>query len=507
MRGSGLNLSPALGFVAVLTALPSAPAAAAQAAAESRCATAVQGKIAWNYGGNKNWSAANIARLCKGAEGSAEPARCFRKVMHGGVNWGGGTRWEWRNAIELCRGARNASARISCFKKKVANETPWQQAIRQCRKAGSPGLTGRLHARPQTGVRELRRPDAKDREFDVRKEESGSGSVRFGDGEHGRRPPRGDRGQVRPGAGPSSGITDRPSRERDLDKKGAARLSANPDMRERVRLRPRVTGYRPSTVMTGGEVLVQGRMFGKSKGRRRLILGVHADPDHGLARELRPLEWTPGAIRTRLPGNILPAKYFIALAGPDGEWVTNRLKTLRVLKRQRVSVKSEIDMRCYADVLQYPRRLRVTFEPVKPENLGMDSAETISVRLRYARIREGKFGRRYYTYAAQADLPHGLFEGQLERPDGARRFKARDWSRAENARGYEASKPCAAHRRIDPHTGQRLEEPPVYIFKIFGNRKRRFRIGPRTRQLEFNGLALADPAELGALPPPTPVDE
>jgi len=106
-----------------------------QTGASTTCANAVQGKIAWDYAGNKQWGQANINRLCAGAENSAEPARCFERVMHGGVNWGGGTQWQWQNAIDLCQGSRGADATVDCFKAAINEGVAWRQAIDRC-KAG-----------------------------------------------------------------------------------------------------------------------------------------------------------------------------------------------------------------------------------------------------------------------------------------------------------------------------------------------------------------------------------
>lgn len=97
-----------------------------------RCADRVQGKIAWNYQGTKRWGAPNIARLCRGAENSAEPARCFQRVMHGGINWGGGTKWEWKNAVDLCEGTQNAGTTVGCFQSRISAGRNWKQSIASC---------------------------------------------------------------------------------------------------------------------------------------------------------------------------------------------------------------------------------------------------------------------------------------------------------------------------------------------------------------------------------------
>ncbi len=102
------------------------------ASAASACAAALQGKIAWNYEGSKSWNPTNIAQLCRGAENSLEPARCFNRVMHGGISWGGGTKWQWQNAITLCAGSQDAGATIGCFQRGIQVGKPWDKAAEFC---------------------------------------------------------------------------------------------------------------------------------------------------------------------------------------------------------------------------------------------------------------------------------------------------------------------------------------------------------------------------------------
>ncbi len=98
----------------------------------TKCANAVQGKIAWDYKKNKRWAASNVKRLCKGAENSIEPASCFNRVMHGRINWGGSTRWQWGNVLDLCEGSKNSTATISCFQKLIKRRVSWKTAISKC---------------------------------------------------------------------------------------------------------------------------------------------------------------------------------------------------------------------------------------------------------------------------------------------------------------------------------------------------------------------------------------
>jgi hypothetical protein len=118
-------------FVALVCARP---------AVADECHDAVQGRIAWDYQGHTAWMPANVDRLCKGAS-SVQPARCFARVMHGGVNWGGGTRWQWSNAIDLCAGTSDSQATIACFQRGTAAGQSWSAAIASCKTpAPSPPL-------------------------------------------------------------------------------------------------------------------------------------------------------------------------------------------------------------------------------------------------------------------------------------------------------------------------------------------------------------------------------
>lgn len=98
------------------------------------CAAQVQDKVAWDYNGSTHWADGNVARLCRGAENSGQPAACFDRVMHDGIDWGNGTRWSWANAIDLCEGTTSADRTIGCFQEQVRDGGTWQAAIRTCGK-------------------------------------------------------------------------------------------------------------------------------------------------------------------------------------------------------------------------------------------------------------------------------------------------------------------------------------------------------------------------------------
>jgi hypothetical protein len=122
-------------------------------AAQSACTDSVQGRIAWAGAKDKSWSAANLAVLCKGAETSTEPGKCFKRVMSGTVNFGGGTSWNPSNALKLCAGALDANARVDCFEGKIAQGIAWATAISQCKGTVDHGsLSQRSVPPPKPGV-------------------------------------------------------------------------------------------------------------------------------------------------------------------------------------------------------------------------------------------------------------------------------------------------------------------------------------------------------------------
>jgi TIR domain/PASTA domain len=95
------------------------------------CEQAVQGKIDWDYSGTRTWDPLNVRRLCRGAVDD-QPARCFDRVMHGGIDWGGGTRWESQGAMALCEGTRNADTTIACFQRYISQRRSMREAIAAC---------------------------------------------------------------------------------------------------------------------------------------------------------------------------------------------------------------------------------------------------------------------------------------------------------------------------------------------------------------------------------------
>ena len=99
---------------------------------EQVCHDSLQNKLPWDYEGRKQWSKANLDRLCRGTADGTQPVMCFGRVMFREISWGGGTRWQVTNAIDLCEGTSNAVKTITCFRNQIRNGTAWREAIRAC---------------------------------------------------------------------------------------------------------------------------------------------------------------------------------------------------------------------------------------------------------------------------------------------------------------------------------------------------------------------------------------
>ena len=83
----------------VVAGLIGASLAQAQVAptdAERRCAESVQGKVAWNQQGNRQWNPDNLSRLCRGSPDAAATVRCFEAEIR--------SHNDWSRAIAACAG-------------------------------------------------------------------------------------------------------------------------------------------------------------------------------------------------------------------------------------------------------------------------------------------------------------------------------------------------------------------------------------------------------------------
>jgi hypothetical protein len=157
-KKTALGAVPLIALATALFVLAVVPSEAAQAV----CAASVQGRIAWAGAKNTSWTAANLAALCKDAETSTEPGKCFKRVMSGTVNFGGGTNWNPSNALKLCAGALDANARVSCFEGKIAQGIAWATAIDQCKGTVDLGsVSQRPVLPPKPGVPTVKVPPRK----------------------------------------------------------------------------------------------------------------------------------------------------------------------------------------------------------------------------------------------------------------------------------------------------------------------------------------------------------
>lgn len=94
-RASSVFASKGRLLAGALAVLSCAPAWAQLTPAEMACASAVQGRVAWNQQGNTQWQTGNLARLCRGSQDANATVACFQAQirMHN----------DWSRGIDACQ--------------------------------------------------------------------------------------------------------------------------------------------------------------------------------------------------------------------------------------------------------------------------------------------------------------------------------------------------------------------------------------------------------------------
>jgi hypothetical protein len=110
------------------------PAPSTVTTPESDCFNKVQGKIAWNSTGSRQWSAGNIKKLCAGTRVASAPPQCFSDAMFKTNLWGKkpSHKMNWALASQLCAGTNNARTPITCLKNQLNRKLTLRNAINAC---------------------------------------------------------------------------------------------------------------------------------------------------------------------------------------------------------------------------------------------------------------------------------------------------------------------------------------------------------------------------------------
>lgn len=178
---------------------PTAPQPVVNTGAEElRCRGMVDGRVAYDRNGSRNWGQENIVALCKDATDADARIACFEARIANGEDWSaaidacvaddgaappsmgpppsdpapaarggseeqrcmgmvdgqvawdrnGSRDWQPRNIAALCAGATNAEARISCFENRIAAGEAWDTAIPACAADDSDGGGGGVQSSP-----------------------------------------------------------------------------------------------------------------------------------------------------------------------------------------------------------------------------------------------------------------------------------------------------------------------------------------------------------------------
>lgn len=128
---------------------------------ERVCYNMIQGKVAWDQNGSRQWQDKNINNLCAGSRNPHQTVNCFKQgiashndwnkainecrgskskhqicydMIQGKVAWArnGSRQWQDKNINNLCARSRNPHETVSCFKRGVAYHNDWNRAINEC---------------------------------------------------------------------------------------------------------------------------------------------------------------------------------------------------------------------------------------------------------------------------------------------------------------------------------------------------------------------------------------
>lgn len=95
MKCKATLMKVAMIAISVLATFIIPTTATAQTALEQQCMTALQGKVAWNQAGSKNWSDTNLRNLCQGTTNPSATISCFQTQIR--------THNDWNRALTACK--------------------------------------------------------------------------------------------------------------------------------------------------------------------------------------------------------------------------------------------------------------------------------------------------------------------------------------------------------------------------------------------------------------------
>jgi len=85
-----------------------------RAEGRTTCHRLVQGSVAWNEEGDRNWTQRKLDLLCGKTSNPTQPLLCFDRLFHGRGTWDRIVKRDWRRAAQLCSGTANVRETMQC---------------------------------------------------------------------------------------------------------------------------------------------------------------------------------------------------------------------------------------------------------------------------------------------------------------------------------------------------------------------------------------------------------
>jgi hypothetical protein len=262
---------------------------------------------------------------------------------------------------------------------------------------------------------------------------------------------------------------------------------------------PSVSGYSPARVVPGETVSVLGLNLGDDAAGRQMRVAGNA-----YSQTLTVVRWTPGEVQVRLPADIRPGRYYIAVADASSRWLSNLERSLEVVDPlRRLPVRLDVTAGCSYDVASPAPTVTLRLQ-------GAGGGAPLTLALRSTGARDGAQGARIFGYEGQLAARVGSY--QLAAIDAP--FTAAMWDYINgNARPIPGGSyiertnwdDCYVHRRITSW-GALLPAPQRQTYGV-GLRQERLDLTVAIDAIRLEGYpSVGGGLPSGAsLPPPTPV--
>lgn len=162
---------------------------------------------------------------------------------------------------------------------------------------------------------------------------------------------------------------------------------------------PSISGYAPARVVPGDTVTVLGLNLGDAAKERQMRVAGNA-----YSQTLSVARWTPTEVQVRLPADIRPGRYYIAVADASGRWLSNLERSLEVVDPlRRLAVRLDVTTSCEFDVVSPALTVTLRLQAA-------GGAAPLTLALRSAGARDAAQGARVFGYEGRLEARVGHYQ-------------------------------------------------------------------------------------------------